>query len=64
VKTKTWLGNIIYWLFAIIDVALILNAGHDESYPVYPVFDIGHILAAGGLYLIGRDIRRVLTGAP
>jgi hypothetical protein len=62
VKTKTWLGNIIYWLFAIIAVALILNGGHYEG--DHRVFDIDHILAAGGLYLIGRDIRRVLTGAP
>jgi hypothetical protein len=54
---KARIGGIIYWLLA--GIAFILIATSSASYP-RSGSDIGQIVAGGIIYIIGRDMRRVL----
>lgn len=60
-RWKAWTGTIIYWLFAGIALLLIVTAF--SSYPRDGVGELAQVIAGGSLYLIGRDMRRVLAGA-
>lgn len=53
---KAKIGDVIYWLFAVIALVLIATSTSNNR----SGSDIGQVVAGAVIYAIGRDIRRVL----